>query len=249
MLTSLFDRITRLSLRLNWVTISLSLVMLVLGGFALGGLNQELVPRVEFPQTIVIAQWGDAASADDFLAEVTIPLEDALRAIDGVVNVESTTNQTFGFLNVRNEFGLDQTRITARIETAVEAAGLPEGVEPQVLSFSLSDLPIVTASISSSVLSLEDLKARVLGEIVPELEAYEEIARVTVGGGQELPEEVVVEADEPRLRKKSPQWRRNRPVRQPTTRVACPASWLSSWARLVWRLTTLQTSTWRRSSC
>lgn len=60
MLTALFDRMTRLSLRFNWLTIAISLILMVGGGLALTQLNQELLPRIEFPQTIVIAQWGEA---------------------------------------------------------------------------------------------------------------------------------------------------------------------------------------------
>ena len=75
MLTALFDRMTRLSLRFNWLTIAISLILMVGGGLALTQLNQELLPRIEFPQTIVIAQWGEAEDANQFLEEVTIPLE------------------------------------------------------------------------------------------------------------------------------------------------------------------------------
>ncbi|MBK9055621.1 MAG: efflux RND transporter permease subunit [Chloroflexi bacterium] len=73
MLAKLFDAITRLALRFRWVTIGVALVIMVAGGLALSDLNQELLPRIEFPQTIIIAQWGGAEDAEDFLEEVTIP--------------------------------------------------------------------------------------------------------------------------------------------------------------------------------
>ena len=195
MLSALFDRITRGSLRFSWITIILALLLLALGVLAVGDLNQELVPRIEFPQTIVIAQWPDAEDAEQFLDEVTIPLEEAVADIDGVVNVESTTNPGFGVIIVRNEFGLNQDRIVSDIETALDEVALPEGMEtPEILNFSLSDLPIVTASVSSAELSLAELKAIVQEELIPELEQLEQVSQVTVGGGQELPDEI--EADE-----------------------------------------------------
>ncbi len=184
MLSGLFDRITRGSLRLSWVTIVLALVLLGVGYLAIGDLNQEMVPRVEFPQTIVIAQWGEAEDVNQFLDEVTIPLEDAVSDIDGVVNVESTTNPGFGIIIVRNEFGLNQDRIITEIETALDEVTLPEGMEtPQILNFSLSDLPIVTASVSSGELTLAELKEVVQNELIPELEAIDQVSQVTVGGG------------------------------------------------------------------
>ena len=67
MLSSFFDTITRLSLRFRWITILLTAVILGLGIYAATTLNLELLPRVEFPQTIVIAQWSEGESSADLL--------------------------------------------------------------------------------------------------------------------------------------------------------------------------------------
>ena len=67
MLTNFFDWITRLSLRFRWITIILTAVILGLGVYSATQLNLELLPRVEFPQTIVIAQWPDGESYTDVL--------------------------------------------------------------------------------------------------------------------------------------------------------------------------------------
>lgn len=189
MLTNLFDKITRLSLRFRWLTVMIALAILALGVYSLFQLNQELLPRVEFPQTVVVVQWADAESADQFLEEATKPLEERLQAVEGVVNVESTTNPTFAFLIARYDFGLSQKRILEEIETAVNEADLPDTAETQILNFSLSDLPIVVASISSADLALPELKALVEGELQPALEDLDPVSRVTVTGGQELPKE------------------------------------------------------------
>jgi HAE1 family hydrophobic/amphiphilic exporter-1 len=193
MLSTFFDRITRLSLKFRWITIILTAVILALGVYSATRLNLEMLPRVEFPQTIVIAQWPDGESSADLLEQITIPLEEKLAPIDGVVNVESTTNKGFAVVIVRYDFGLDQERILADIETAVAAANLPETADTTVLNFSLSDLPIVVASVSSANLPLADLKTLVETELQPQLAALNDVSEVQIGGGQELPEEVVVE--------------------------------------------------------
>jgi HAE1 family hydrophobic/amphiphilic exporter-1 len=174
------------------VVLILSLLVIAAGIYAAATLNLELLPRIEFPQTVVVAQWLNAESADQFLSEVTVPLEQALSEVDGVVNVESTTTRNFAFIILRNEFGLNQDRIVEDIEAATAQIDLPEGVEPpQVLNFSLGDLPVVVASASSSDLSLAELKQVVSAELEPRLEALEQVSQVTVSGGQELPEEGV----------------------------------------------------------
>ncbi|WP_420644458.1 efflux RND transporter permease subunit [Candidatus Leptofilum sp.] len=196
MLSNFFDRITRLSLRFRWITIALTAVILGLGIYSATQLNLELLPRVEFPQTIVIVQWGDSESSTEVLNEVTIPLEEQLSEVDGVLNVESTTNNGFAVVIVRYDFGLDQDRLLTDIETAVTDANLPETAESNVLNFSLSDLPVVVASVSSSELSLPELKELVENDLQPELGELTDVSEVQIGGGQELPEEVVVEAEE-----------------------------------------------------
>lgn len=192
MLTKIFDTITRLSLRFRWVTVGIAALILALGVYAATQLNQELLPPVEFPQTIVVVQWPDSVSADEMLADVTVPLEEALQGVEGVVNVESTTNPTFAFLVARYEFGLNTDRMLTEIEAAIESAGLPEAAETQTLNFSFGDLPVVITSVSSADLSLQELKALVETELKPDLEVLAPVTQVQVSGGQELPEETAV---------------------------------------------------------
>ena len=200
MLSRIFDMMTRVSLRFRWVVLVLSLLIIVAGAYAASTLNLELLPRIEFPQTVVVAQWSDAESADQFLSEITVPLEQGLSEVDGVVNVESTTTKNFAFIILRNEFGLNQDRIVEDVKAAAAEVTLPEGVEPpQVLNFSLGDLPVVVASASSGELSLEKLKQLVSEELQPRLENLEQVSEVSVSGGQELPDPEatgVPEADE-----------------------------------------------------
>ncbi len=82
MVASLFDKITRASLKLWWLTIILAVAALVLGGVAVAQLNQELLPPIEFPAMVAITFWS-GADADDVLEQVTIPLEDAVQGHRG----------------------------------------------------------------------------------------------------------------------------------------------------------------------
>jgi multidrug efflux pump subunit AcrB len=189
MMTTLFDYITRLSLRLRWITIGITLIILAAGVWAMTQLNQELLPRVEFPQTVVVVQWPDGESAEQFLEEITIPLENRLSAVSGVVNVESTTNPSFAFIIVRNDFGMNQAAVFAELETAAQTLPLPPEATVQLLNFSLSDLPVVVASVSSDELSLPELKALVEAELQPRLEELEQVSRIAISGGQELPDQ------------------------------------------------------------
>ncbi len=189
MIESLIDRLTRVSLRLRWVTIALAIVALVAGAVAVVQLNQELIPDIEFPTTIVLA-FNSGMEPEDMRDEVTIPIEDALQAIEGVINVESTTSSGVAIIQVQSEFGLNMGRFRAEITDSIEALSYPEGMEtPELLTFGMDDLPAVYGSISSQELSLPELKALVESEIVPVIEEIPGVAAVQVSGGQELPTE------------------------------------------------------------
>jgi multidrug efflux pump subunit AcrB len=189
MVVKFFDKITRAALKLWWLTLALAAVVLILGGVALTQLNQELMPPIEFPAMVAITMWN-GADAEDVLQQVTIPLENAVKDLDGVVNVESNTGQGFSAVSLRTEFGLDMEEFKQEVAAAFATVALPEGVDPpQVLSFGLGDIPVVGASVSSSSLSLPELKALVESSVVPELQTIPGVEDVQVSGGQELPTE------------------------------------------------------------
>ncbi|MGD8602990.1 MAG: efflux RND transporter permease subunit [Anaerolineales bacterium] len=192
MLERLFDRITRGSIRFRWVTIGLFLIIFIAGIFAVTQLKQELIPSVEFPQTVVLAL-NPGADRDTMLQEVTLPLEEVIRPIEGVVNIESTTSNGVAYLIVLSEFGLDQEAIRDTLRDVVADLDYPDGMDiPEILSFSFADLPIASISVSSENLTLDQLKALVESEIEPQLMALDGVARVDIGGGQVLPPEGVV---------------------------------------------------------
>ena len=149
MIESLIDRITKASLRFKWVTIGLAVLLMIAGAFAAVQLNQELLPKIEFPQSVVLA-FNQGTDAAEMLDQVTIPIENAVRELEEVVNVESTTSPGVSVVIVRNEFGVDQDKVRSDIQAAVETIEYPEGMEtPELLTFSLSDLPLASVSVNT----------------------------------------------------------------------------------------------------
>ncbi|MCA9883890.1 MAG: efflux RND transporter permease subunit, partial [Anaerolineae bacterium] len=145
----LFDLITRLSVRFRLVTFALVILLMVLGGVAASELQQELLPPVEFPQTIILAQVSGMTS-DQVRNIVTQRLESELDTIPEIVNIESTTTGSFGAIIIaRNDFGQDQQRLQDEIRHAFDNVWFPRrSIRPaegqDVLAFStalLSELP------------------------------------------------------------------------------------------------------------
>jgi HAE1 family hydrophobic/amphiphilic exporter-1 len=188
MIQSLIDRLTRRAVRHPWVTIGISALLLIAGIIGVFQMNLELIPSIEFPQTMILATYP-GAEAQDTLQQVTIPLENAVKNIKGVVNVESTTQGSMTFITVRNKFGLDQEALRAEIQKVVDSLTYPEGMKtPELLTFSMDDMPLAMVSVSSSNLDLQNLKVLVDESIVPALNDLDQIADVQLSGGQELPQ-------------------------------------------------------------
>lgn len=120
-----FNLLTSLSLRFRVVTLVLVAAVIVLGVIAATQLKQELLPPIEFPQTIILAQVSGLTS-EQVMNVITEPLEAELDKIDELVNIESTTTGAFGsVIQTSNEFGLDQEALRRRIGEAIGRVWLP----------------------------------------------------------------------------------------------------------------------------
>ncbi len=179
---SVFNFLTRTALRFRAVTIGLVAVVMVLGGVAASQLQQELLPPVEFPQTIVLAQ-ASGMNSDQVLSVMTERLEETILAVPEVVNVESQTSSGFAFLTASNDFTPNQAEIRDKVraqidtlyfptrsiqppegETAGEfAARLLNDLSPDVLLYLAEDNPNLLFQLSPVVWeNLSDETVRVL---------------------------------------------------------------------------------------
>jgi multidrug efflux pump subunit AcrB len=126
-MTRLFTELTRLALRLRWPTIIFTLAVLAVGGYSLTQLNQELLPNIEFPVNAIVVRWP-ADSAQHMVDEITIPLENALAGIPGVLDITGESGANFAFATVRSEFGASQDRVREDILARLDAVNWPAGV-------------------------------------------------------------------------------------------------------------------------
>jgi HAE1 family hydrophobic/amphiphilic exporter-1 len=126
-MTRLFTEMTRFSLRMRWLTILTTLAVLAVGGYSLVRLNQELLPNIEFPVSVIFVRWP-AESAQAMEQQVTIPMENALDDIPNVLDVGGASGDSFAYLTIRSEFGTSNERVKEDILARLERVNWPEGV-------------------------------------------------------------------------------------------------------------------------
>jgi len=145
----IFNIVTLVAVKFRYPTLALVIALLVLGGIAATELNQELLPPVEFPQTVVLAQVS-GMSSEQVLAVLTQRLEPELRQVENVVNLESQSTGSFGaVLTVFNDFGIDQESLRDDLRAAIDRVWLPQrrilppdGADAEVFASGLlADLP------------------------------------------------------------------------------------------------------------
>ncbi|WP_299530893.1 efflux RND transporter permease subunit [uncultured Streptomyces sp.] len=176
----------------------ISIVALVFGAIAVPQLKQQLLPTIELPMVSVIAPY-QGASPDVVEKQVVEPLENSIKAVDGIEGITSTASEGNAVVMATFDFGDEGTKqLVADIQQAVNRAGnlMPEGVDPQVIAGSTDDIPAVVLAVTSDK-DQQALADQLDRTVVPALQDIDGAGQVTVTGVQEL--RVAVTPDDKKL--------------------------------------------------
>ncbi|KOX35641.1 MULTISPECIES: efflux RND transporter permease subunit [unclassified Streptomyces] len=175
-----------------------SLVAIVFGAIAIPQLKQQLFPSIELPMVSVLAPY-QGASPDVVEKQVVEPLENNLKAVDGLKSVTSTASEGMALVMASFDYGDESTKqLVADVQQAVNRARaqLPDTVDPQVVAGSTDDIPTVVLAASSDK-DPQALAALLDRTVVPALQDVEGVGQVSVSGVQDL--QVSVTPDERKL--------------------------------------------------
>ena len=170
----------------------------VLGVILAGTIPSAIFPEITFRRATILADSGDLP-AEQMLAGVTRPLEEAAYSVVGVTLVRSTT--TRGSAEIDVTFGEDadpqisfQTLSAAVAHTRTQ---LPNDTAVDAVLLTTGTFPIVDLSLSSKLRSLPELTDIVNYDLVPSLHRIDGTYRVGVIGGKYR--EFVVRLDPARM--------------------------------------------------
>ncbi len=170
----------------------------IAGGIAAFKLPVALFPHVDFPRIVIALDAGDRP-ADQMLIAITQPVEQAVRAVRGVVSVRSTTTRGSAELSVNFRWGADMEVALQRVDSAVAHAlsQLPTGTTFRVRRMDPTVFPVAGYSLTSKTSSLVQLRDVAKYELVPLLSTIDGVGSVDVQGGAKA--EYRVEVDPNRL--------------------------------------------------
>lgn len=179
--------------------VMLALAVMVLGTFAFGSLNIDLLPRIIYPD-IRVRILDPGVPAKIMEDEVTRQLEEQLAITRGAIAVQSQTQEGRSAVDLSFAYGTDVDQALRDASSRLDRAKrfLLESIDPPVIyKRDPFQLPVVEYVVSSPLLDPVELRAWVDYDLSRALLNLDGVAAAEVGGG--LEREIQVNADQYRL--------------------------------------------------
>ena len=166
--------------------VSAILILILLGGgYALFKLKTGLFPDITFPKIKIIAENGEQP-VDKMMVTVTVPLENAIKRVEELNMLRSTTSrgscEISAFLNWGADVDLGKQRVEAQISAIKQ--NLPPDVNIVVEKMNPSILPVMGFSLEGEGKSQIELRTLAEFTIKPILSRIEGVSEVGVIGGK-----------------------------------------------------------------
>ncbi len=133
-----------LSMRNRALIALVTIVAAIFGGVALTSLKQELAPSISFPQLVVLSSYP-GASPEVVNNDVSTPVEAAIQGVPDLDSTSAVSSTNQSIITAKFTYGTDLATAEQKIDQAINRikSTLPSGVDPQVLSGSIDDLPVI----------------------------------------------------------------------------------------------------------
>ena len=174
--------LSRLSLANRSVVALITVIVAIFGFISLGSLRQELFPSIEVPQAAIVTAYP-GASPTVVDSQVSVPIENVVRNLDGVSSTSTTSQSNLSVVRVSFEFGTTTAQVKERVAAALAGlTTLPSGVTPQQISGSLDSIPIVVLGVSSNSGDNTALSKIISDVATPMLTPIAGVRDVTISG-------------------------------------------------------------------
>jgi heavy metal efflux system protein len=158
---------------------------LLWGIYSYRNMQTSLFPDVTFPKITIIADNGEQP-VDKMMITVTKPLEIAIKRVNGITTVRSSTNRGSctidAYFNWNVDINLAKTQLNERINEIKNI--LPPTVNIVVEAMSQNIYPVIGYTIESDKFSQIDLKNLALFTLRPQFSQVPGISNVIVRGGK-----------------------------------------------------------------
>ncbi|MCX7570020.1 efflux RND transporter permease subunit [Tumebacillus sp. DT12] len=160
----------------------LTIIVTVAGLYAGINMKQEIMPNLDVP-ILAVSTVYPGASPEEVAEQISKPLEQRIKNLQGVKTVSSTSMENSSQIVVEYDYDQDMDKAQSDVRDAISGIKLPAGAqEASINRFSLNAFPVVSLSITGENRSLEELTRFVESEVRPSLEGLPGVSDVQVSG-------------------------------------------------------------------
>ena len=154
----------------------------------------SVFPRTDFPRVVVLVDNG-IMPADEMMATITRPIEEAMKGIPGTVSVRSATKRGSAQINVFFDWHVDmvQSELYVLGRLSQISSELPPTASTEVERLTFSVFPIIGVSLTSPTRDLSSLWDTATYNLKPRFLQIPGVAKVDVVGGKRPEFHVIVD--------------------------------------------------------
>ena len=181
---------TRHALSITFIAAALCLA----GLFAAKHTPSSVFPQTDFPRVVILVDNG-ITPADEMMATVTRPIEEAMKEIPGALSVRSSTKRGSAQINIFFNWNVDMQRSELYVLGRLSQirSDLPASAATEVERVTFSAFPIIGISLTSSNRDITELWQTANYELKPLFLQIPGVAKVELIGGREPEYHVIVD--------------------------------------------------------
>ncbi len=183
------------------VAVTMAIALLILLGFiGLTRLPLELLPELDMPVIVVVAEYSGAgpSEVEDLVVR---PLEESLQAVSGLDTITAISEEGEAQILLEFDWGTDLDFAIQDVREQIDIVQdeLPDDAEdPYALQYDPTEMPVLEFGVTGEG-ELVDVRQTLDDDVVPELERQPGVAEVEILGGRER--EIQVELKPDRLKR------------------------------------------------
>jgi CzcA family heavy metal efflux pump len=164
------------------------------GVYSALNISSSVFPQTNFPRVVILVDNG-VMPADEMMATITRPIEEAMKDIIGVTTVRSATGRGSAEVNVFFNWKVDmvQSELYVIGRLSQIRSSLPSTAEAEVYRVTFSNFPIIGVSLTSRMRSITELWEIARYNLKVRFLRIPDIARVTLVGGRTPEYHIVVD--------------------------------------------------------
>jgi len=172
----------------------LCVALCLAGAYAALGMPSSIFPQTDFPRVVILID-NDVMPANEMMATITRPVEEAMKDIPGVRTVRSKTGRGSAEINVFFTWQTDmvQAELFVQGRLAVVQKALPATASSAVWRLTFAAFPVVGLSLTGPAHSLTELWETARYTLGPRLLRIPGVARTGIVGGRAPEYHVIVD--------------------------------------------------------